>query len=714
MGQRRYPGATPFRKDQAGIFYGRDRDIEKMLTLIQVEKKVLLYSKSGLGKTSLLEAGIIPRLPENFVPVSIRFYAHREDSISPVERVIDAVKNALGHTEDFPESLVDHLDPEGKPSLWQFFKKIQLSGLAKTDEGDDKIFFLVFDQFEELFSYPPQQKKEFKNQFYELTEQKVPDRYAQLIAGARRSNRELFNREALGLLHKRVDVKTVFAIRSDRLSLLNELSDKITDIQNVFYEIKALDETQARQAIINPAKDPDPSFETRPYTFHRDAVDSVISKLTDEGEQSIESTQLQIVCHRIEEIAEEKSKTQEQTGEVVIYVKDLPLFRDIFLDFYRDSIDKIPETKRAQAKRLIEDELIRNGQRISLDENICKDYLDEGSLKTLVDTHLLRSERNNFGRFSFEVSHDTLVEPILESRKIYQEELEKKRQEEKRQEELLRLRQKQELEKRKQQEEMERMRVEQERKEQEKARKLRIQRIISAIVTVFLLVAVVLGIWGFRNFCDASRQRDKALVKEQEANKNLIDFKNAQFQDYFENGNDAKQDARYDLAIRNYNLAKDWIHADISISITDTGGDCNIFSEIFSNRVKEEKPNALAAENRQMKQDARADSIQKLQQVNDSIQRCRTLLSNAEKINELLGRASELLRRKQYVEALELYRQAYREDPNQQQNRRKFLDARSQAVRMYEKNIRDYTEIGDSTEVRRADSLLKLVRYIQP
>jgi len=82
MGQRRYPGATPFRGDQAKIFYGRDRDIEKMLTLIQVEKKVLLYSKSGLGKTSLLEAGIIPKLPAKFTPISIRFYASSSESVS--------------------------------------------------------------------------------------------------------------------------------------------------------------------------------------------------------------------------------------------------------------------------------------------------------------------------------------------------------------------------------------------------------------------------------------------------------------------------------------------------------------------------------------------------------------------------------------------------------------------------------------------------------
>ncbi|RLD74895.1 MAG: hypothetical protein DRJ10_16260, partial [Bacteroidetes bacterium] len=94
---RRYPGALPFNSKQQNIFYGRDKDIEKLLTLIQVEKQVLLYSKSGLGKTSLLEAGVIPRLPENYIALSVRFYAFTKDGLTPVERIIEALrKNVSG------------------------------------------------------------------------------------------------------------------------------------------------------------------------------------------------------------------------------------------------------------------------------------------------------------------------------------------------------------------------------------------------------------------------------------------------------------------------------------------------------------------------------------------------------------------------------------------------------------------------------------------
>ena len=58
----RYPGIRPFeRKDQA-IFFGRDTDIEHLSRIISLEKFVVLNGKSGLGKSSLLNAGVIPEL----------------------------------------------------------------------------------------------------------------------------------------------------------------------------------------------------------------------------------------------------------------------------------------------------------------------------------------------------------------------------------------------------------------------------------------------------------------------------------------------------------------------------------------------------------------------------------------------------------------------------------------------------------------------------
>ena len=644
--QRRYPGATPFTSRQEKIFYGRDKDIEKLLTLIQVERKVLLYSKSGLGKTSLLEAGVLPKMPSNIIPISIRLFAYKEGAETPVERVINALKQVLGDLDAESDNVIDKLaggDQKNK-TLWYYLKKAQLID-SSDEEGKEKTFLLFFDQFEELFSFPQKDIDEFKNQIYDLTELKVPDRYAVLIAEGRHNNRDLFNRETLSILHKKIDTKTVFAIRSDRLSLLNKLSDKLPDIQNIFYELQPLDLKQAREAVVNPAADPDPGFATPPFTFHDDAINKIIRELSDGGKHNIETTQLQIVCHRIEEIAAEKKSN----GPVQIEVEDLPEFKNIFLNFYMDSINRLPEDKRADANRLIEDELIRNQQRISLDEEICKEYLEEQYLRALVDTHLLRAERNTFGRFSFEVSHDTLVEPILESQKKYLDELERIRLEEERQEELRKLREQQELEAREREVELKRIREEQQRNEKERQRKIKQQRTIIVIVSVFLIISIALGLFGYREMLRAEEQ-------QQVAEKALRDLKTSEFIKNYNDGRNFELNAQYQQAIDRYEIALQFL-----------------------------------------------DSLD----VRQRIEEASRLVNLKEEYQGIIGKAEDLLRRREYIAAMKAYNEALDKGYDSIGVQRRRIALRQRAIGVYEKDLSDYREMDDNDMIDTTLSRIK-------
>src|SRR5579871_5613972 len=61
-----YVGPRSFRRDEA--LYGRNREVRELLDLLIAERIVLLYSPSGAGKTSLVQAALIPALErENFV-----------------------------------------------------------------------------------------------------------------------------------------------------------------------------------------------------------------------------------------------------------------------------------------------------------------------------------------------------------------------------------------------------------------------------------------------------------------------------------------------------------------------------------------------------------------------------------------------------------------------------------------------------------------------
>jgi hypothetical protein len=667
MGLRRYPGATPFSRRQANIFYGRDKDIDKLLTLIQVEKKVLLYSKSGLGKTSLLEAGVLPKLPKNYAKISIRLFAYKPEaetppeaknaalkSETPLERVVNALKTVVNDLDTRNDTILDQIVGNNEPdkTLWYYFKKAQLLASKSEDDDSENIFTLVFDQFEELFSYPKKDIDDFKTQLYELTELKLPDRIAALIAEGRQTDRELFNRENLGVLHKKIEIKTVFAIRSDRLSLLNKLSDKLPDIQNTFYELLPLTYEQAQQAIENPARDNDPGFDTPPFTFHQKAIDKIIKELSDGKTENIETTQLQIVCHRIEEIAAAKTGD----GPRQIEEEDLPEFKNIFLNFYYDSLNRLQEENRDNAKRLIEDELITNHQRISLDEEICKKRLDDQELLVLVNTHLLRSEQNTFGRFSYEISHDTLVEPILESQKKYLDEQEKIKLENKQKEELRKLREQQEEEAREREEELRLIRIEQERKEIERQREIKLQRKIflaGTIVLVFLSAFLIYAL------------RQKSLADERKivAEENFNNFVLSEFDRNFRGGETYKNKEYpdYEEALKRYQVAR------------------TMFDKLNKYELK--------VDNRII------DTLH----VNLLIDTCKNNIPKKNKHEELMRQFENSEKRREYLEAMNFLNDALDLGYDNTNVQKKKDELRKQAMKVYKKDIEDFGEMGDET-----------------
>lgn len=81
----RYPGADSFRDDDADrrIFFGRDAEIAEVLNRVLSNKLLVMYAKSGLGKTSLLQAGLFPKLRErDYLPIRLRFNIRPETSRS--------------------------------------------------------------------------------------------------------------------------------------------------------------------------------------------------------------------------------------------------------------------------------------------------------------------------------------------------------------------------------------------------------------------------------------------------------------------------------------------------------------------------------------------------------------------------------------------------------------------------------------------------------
>ncbi len=424
MGKRRYPGVKPFSTTESNLFFGRQRDISRLFKLVNVKQLVVLYSKSGLGKSSLINAGLLPIIKEEtrYKPVIVRFGSYRPgQSVSP----LNAIKEKIS-AEDKEHTFLDKL-AEPDSSLWYYLKKEQL----KAEVPEEKL--LIFDQFEELFTYPAIQILEFKKAISEALYSTIPKYYQSSLEEHVKSNREILSKEELELLYKPLRLKMLVAIRSDRLSLIDQLKDYIPDILSNTYQLSALTRTQAEDAILSPAYLDDPDFESPKFDYTDEAVDKILSFLTKGDTQSIESFQLQILCQYIEE-----SIVIEQNDTYIEY-DDVGDLGDIFELYYDKLISRIPEDVRPAVRKFLEEGLIfeEEERRLSLYEGqILKNYgISKKLLQQLVDTHIVRSEPNTAGGFSYELSHDSLVKPILRAYQKRREEEGREQEEERRREE---------------------------------------------------------------------------------------------------------------------------------------------------------------------------------------------------------------------------------------------------------------------------------------
>src|SRR6478609_3233254 len=69
-----WPGLESFEEDAHAFFFGRDREIKLLRDHVLDSQVTVLYGRSGLGKTSLLQAGLFPALRErHLLPIYIRF-----------------------------------------------------------------------------------------------------------------------------------------------------------------------------------------------------------------------------------------------------------------------------------------------------------------------------------------------------------------------------------------------------------------------------------------------------------------------------------------------------------------------------------------------------------------------------------------------------------------------------------------------------------------
>jgi hypothetical protein len=200
-------------------FYGRERDVEEVVARVASSRTLVLYGRSGIGKTSLVRAGVIPVLVERgFAAVYVRLFR------APLDDLRVQVAAALG---------------------------IAKGPLQEVVAACDKPVVIVLDQLEELFI-------RFENPD---DRRAVAAELEGLLAGAGPDGSSL-------------DVRLVLSLRHDWVASLEDLGPAWSDLLDRRYRLRGLSAFGARRAIVQPLAEAKETFTPKLVNLLVDELDA--------------------------------------------------------------------------------------------------------------------------------------------------------------------------------------------------------------------------------------------------------------------------------------------------------------------------------------------------------------------------------------------------------------------------------------------------------
>jgi phospholipase C len=382
-----YKGLDHYEEKDSPFFFGREVQRDLVIANVLATRLTLLYGESGVGKTSLLQAGVVPHLrtEPDITVVIFRSWDH-----DPVARLSETIRTAAG------------LQPSGSESSLA-------ETIAECTEQLGRDLVVILDQFEEYFTYHPQESDE--NPFESYFSQAVNQR--------------------------NLRVSFLISIREDALAWLDRFKGRIPNLFGNYLRVKHLDQTAAREAIMLPLREYERRLaEPEHLEIEPALVDAVLEQVrvgavqlgraaggmadgAAARESGIEAPYLQLVLTRLWDEEKEahsrvlRAKTLTRLGGAERIIRT-------HLD---DAMATLSREERDLAARVFRFLVTPSGTKIAYHPADLADYaeataVEVGSLLDRLSGQRLRILRGIAGG-KYEIYHDVLAAGILDWRARY-------------------------------------------------------------------------------------------------------------------------------------------------------------------------------------------------------------------------------------------------------------------------------------------------------
>lgn len=371
-------GLATYATEDADRFKGREKASNNLFSMIDNNLVVTLYGKSGIGKSSLINAGVVPML--NSVGYRVVVVNIRE--MKAASSGNDSIyTQAIRHLQKMFGVELETIDDS---SLWRILHN-------KGAFGEIKEYpVLIFDQFEELFLD---------------TNNKDADLFVGSISKLTDSG---FYLEDEGVISNN-KYRILLSLREDDLFRLEDSIDRngYTRLKDNRYRLQSLTQKEA-ESIIATGKD------------YFDDYDKCYKEILDESKESdgsIDTATLSLLCHRLFE------KARKNAGNI-IPSQDVSKEKDPLYQLYKEEIGTLSNSEQL----FIENNLITSSGRRDVISKVVfdKKIKSASSLLANSDSHVSLFRVIDNGN-NVELIHDSLAKAIYKKKEERSQNIEKVR-----------------------------------------------------------------------------------------------------------------------------------------------------------------------------------------------------------------------------------------------------------------------------------------------